>query len=258
MAAFAVVVDETEPDPDLPTGTHLRVVPSADLGFPLAPLLVWDLAADRVEVGYTWRTPDDRLLATPDLDAAGGQLLGSPTGSAPVDVVHLGVEARFRGGDGEVALVQQVDDGRGVAARSSRDGGSRPHPVRTAVQLKGSGQVGVEGWGVVIDHGLEAVLGREPLGRLSAPVSGTLPWYADGEGTEPAMARVGAGAPLRLTRPGPTRTAPSTPSPARLSRLGVGTWRDAVDAELGQLLGDPVTPPARVVTVQELPASVAA
>ena len=29
------------PDPDLPKGTHLRIVPSPILGLPIAPFCVW-------------------------------------------------------------------------------------------------------------------------------------------------------------------------------------------------------------------------
>ena len=98
-------------------------------------------------------------------------------------------------------------------------------------------------------------MGPRPLGRLSAPVSGTLPWYADGEGTDPRCTRRGGRAPPadRPDRP----DGPFDPLTRAAEQARVGTWRDAVDAELGQLLGDPVTPPARVVT-SKLSASVAA
>ena len=41
FAAHAAVCEGD--DADLPKGTHLRVFPAADIGFPLAPMGIWNM-----------------------------------------------------------------------------------------------------------------------------------------------------------------------------------------------------------------------
>lgn len=240
------------PDADLRKGTHLRLFPSAALGLPLAPFLLWPVecfAAD--PLAMSWFGRNGRSFATPDIDAAGGELIGWRQVVPPQDGWLAGIEARFRGAtalDGEIALLDRLDQ-RVLAARSK----ARwlvAAPQITRVRLRGRGPVTVQGWMVSGGRAIEAMFGQAPFASLSAPIAGDRPWYAGGEGPAVALKRVQAGAPLRWTRP----DRPDGPFDAltRADELArVAAMQADLDDEVERLFGDAATAPAAVQRVQE-------
>ncbi|MDP1898971.1 MAG: hypothetical protein Q8K96_00770 [Rubrivivax sp.] len=247
------------PDPDLPKGTHLRLFPSAALGLPLAPFLLWPVECTAADVlPVSWFGRNDKAFATPDIDAAGGELIGRRQAVPEQDGWLAGVEARFRGAgalDGQIALVDRQDQ-RVLAARSH----ARwlvAAPQITHLRLRGRGPVTVQGWMASSGRSIEALLGQPPFASLSAPIAGDRPWYAGGEGPAVALKRVQEGAPLRWTRP----DRPDGPfdglSPAdELAR--VAAMQADLDDEVERLFGDADTAPAAVQRSQIFLAAVLA
>ena len=71
-------------DDDLPKGTHLRALPSPEIGFPLAPMGVWVMPAQSIQpLDLFWADRAGRPLATPNLDQAGGEVIGRSKRSSP-------------------------------------------------------------------------------------------------------------------------------------------------------------------------------
>jgi hypothetical protein len=256
FAAWAAAAGAVAGDPDLGKGTHLRLFPSAGLGFPLAPFLLWKVDAFATEpLPMNWFTRDHRALAAPDLDAAGGELLGWRQAEPPSDARLAGMEVRFHGGGGDIALLDRTGS-RILAARSS----ARwlvAAPQMTRVRVRGHGPVTLQGWVISAGRAIEQLLGNAPFATLSAPIDGDRPWYAGGEGAGIALKRVAEGAPKRWTRPdrpdGPFD--PLAPD-AELAR--VAAFQADLDDDFERLVGDPGTPPLAVQHTHLWPAAVLA
>jgi hypothetical protein len=197
------------PDADLRKGTHLRLFPSAALGLPLAPFLLWRVDAVAADpLPMSWFGRNGQAFATPNIDAAGGELIGWRSVTPPQDGWLAGVEARFRGAgasDGQIALLDRLDN-RVLSARSQARW-MVAAPQITRVRLRGRGPVAVQGWMLSAGRSLEALLDQPPFASLSAPIDGDRPWYAGGEGPATAMQRVPAHPDA-----GPAQTAPTAPS----------------------------------------------
>ncbi|WP_457446373.1 hypothetical protein [Roseateles sp. P5_E4] len=243
FSAHAAAAGIVAPDPDLPKGTHLRLFPSAALGFPLAPFLVWPVEASATDApAMDWFARDGRLLPALNLDVGGGQLIGRRQLEAPSDARVAGIEARFQG-SGELALLGRSGD-RVVAARSS------PRwlvaaPQITGLRLRGRGRVTLQGWGISAGRAIEALLGQQPFASLSLPIEGDQPWYAGGEGAAVALQRAERAAPERWTRPdrpdGPFDALPPSAERARVAALQAD-----LDDDTQRLVGDAEKPPSLV------------
>ena len=244
FAAHAGVCDGD--DDDVPEGLHLRLLPSAEIGFPLAPVGLWTLPALRMQpLEFIWSDRLGRSVATPNLDAAGGELFGTLNSPLANDACLIGVEVRFAGGVGSVGQVSVLDrlvEPRVIGQRSrSRWLVGAPDIVR--IRVRGKGVPMVHGWIVPADHAFERVVGTAPLATLSAPIRDDAPWYAGGEGTARAMARVRDGAPLRLTPPD-RPDGPFDPLGPDDEAARVAAFADDLEAEFAQMVGTPGTPPA--------------
>lgn len=255
--AAAVGMGPDAPDPDLPKGTHLRLFPSAALGLPLAPFLLWPVEAVPSDpLAMNWFGRSGKAFATPDIDAAGGELIGWRQATPPQDGWLGGVEARFRGAgaaDGQIALLDRLDN-RMLAARSQARW-MVAAPQITRVRLRGRGPVTVQGWMISGGRSIEALLGQAPFASLSAPIEGDRPWYAGGEGPAVAMQRVQNGAPRRWTRPDRPDGPFDALTPAdELAR--VAAMQADLDDEVERLFGDAAKPPAAVQRIQEWLAAV--
>jgi len=245
------------PDADLRKGTHLRLFPSAALGLPLAPFLLWPVEAVASDpLAMNWFGRSGQAFATPDIDAAGGELIGWRQAAPPQDGWLGGVEARFRGAgaaDGRIALLDRLDN-RVLAARSQARW-MVAAPQITRVRLRGRGPVTVQGWMISGGRSIEALFGQAPFASLSAPIDGDRPWYAGGEGPAVAMQRVQNGAPRRWTRPDRPDGPFDALTPAdELER--VAAMQADLDDEIERLFGDAAKPPAAVQRIQEWLAAV--
>ncbi len=90
FAAWAAAAGIGASDPNLSKGTHLRLFPSAALGFPLALFLLWRVDAFEPEpLPMAWLLRNGRAIATPDLDLAGGLLQGWRQGEPPNDSLFV-------------------------------------------------------------------------------------------------------------------------------------------------------------------------
>ncbi|MCU1226574.1 MAG: hypothetical protein JWQ42_4667 [Edaphobacter sp.] len=229
-------------DNDLPKGTHLRAFPSAEIGFPLAPMGVWRMPALRMQpLDFFWADRQGRAQATPNLDTAGGELIGTLKAITP-DTQLIGVEVRFSGGpaaSGQVILIDRV--GQRVISRRSQNRWVVGAPDITGLRLRGRGIATIIGWVIPADLAFEHVVASAPITTLSAPIRGDSPWYVGGEGPERAMDRVRGGAPLRFTPPdrpdGPFDPLTLADEEARLS-----IFRDDLDTEFATLVGSATSP----------------
>ena len=233
-------------DDDLPKGTHLRAFPSVEIGFPLAPMGVWVMPAQLIQpLDLFWADRAGRPLATPNLDQAGGELIGTIKAIIP-DTHLVAVEVRFADGpsaEGQITLLDRI--GQRVISQRSQNLWIVAAPDITGLRLRGRGVASVLGWVVPADLAFEHVVGSEPITTLSAPISEDAPWYVGGEGPDQAMNRLRSGAPLRFTPPdrpnGPFDLLAPDDEELRLS-----TFRDEIDAQFAMLVGDPATPPALI------------
>jgi len=241
FSAYAAVCEGD--DGDLAKGLHLRVFPSSEIGFPLAPLHVWKMPALRqLPLDFFWSDRAGRPLATPDLNLAGGELIGTVKAAMP-DASLIGVEVRFAGGEGQVTLLDRIE--QRVVSQRSRNRWEVGAPDITGVRLRGRGVATVSGWFVPTDLAFEHVIASEPVTTLSAPIEGDAPWYVGGEGPERAMSRVRNGAPLRFTPPD-RPDGPFDPLTAADEESRLSAFRGELDAEFAMLVGDKNTPPALV------------
>lgn len=245
---FAAYAAAAEADADLPKGTHLRLFPSSAIGFPLAPFMLWSTeAVPRAPAPFAWFARDGRPLPGPDLAAAGGEMFGWRQAEVPGDARLIGVEARFHGGDGEIALLDR--GGERILGARSVDRWLVAAPQVTRMRVRGRGRVDLLGWSISAGRSIERLFGSAPFGTLSAPILGDRPWYAGGEGPDLAMQRVADGAPLRWTPPdrpdGPLDALSSAAEQAR-----VASFQATLDDEFEQLVRDPARPPAAVMQTQ--------
>lgn len=250
MFAAHAAVSEGEDD-DAPKGTHLRVFPAAEIGFPLAPLGLWKVPAQPLQpLEFSWSDRNGRAVATADLDPVGGELFGTLKSTIPNDASLVGVEVRFTGGPGSAGQVSLLDrslDPRVMSQRShSRWLVGAPDILR--VRVRGKGVAVLRGWTVPLEPAFERVVGSPPLATLSAPIVGDAPWYAGGEGPQRAMERVRSGAPLRLTPPD-RPDGPFDPLMPADEEARVEAFRDELDAEFALLVGNPGTLPGSVEQV---------
>ncbi len=254
FSAHAAAAGINAADPELQKGTHLRLFPSATLGFPLAPFLVWPVEAFTTEaVAMDWFTRGGRPQPTPDLDAAGGELFGRRQPEAPSDSRLVGIEARFRGG-GELALMDRSGS-RVIAARSALRW-LVAAPQITGVRLRGHGPVTLQGWVISAGRAVESILNQRPFASLSLPVDGDQPWYAGGEGPDAALQRAERGAPKRWTRPD-RPDGPFDPLPPAAERARVAAFQADLDDDAQRLVGDAAVPPSLVQRVHLWNAAVA-
>ena len=254
FSAYAAAAGAVASDPDLPKGMHLRLFPCAALGFPLAPFLLWPVDAFASDLPpMAWISRDHRSFATPDLDAAGGELIGWRQDDVPSDGRIVGIEARFRGA-GELALLHRIDD-QGLTARFGRD--DRVVAARSAVRwlvaapqisrmrLRGQGQVSLQSWVISGGRAIEALLGQLPFAALSLPITGERAWYSGGEGSDVGLRRVQEGAPQRWGRPDrPDGPFDSLGPDAELARIRAA--QADIDDEIERLLGDADVVPGAV------------
>lgn len=231
-------------DADVPKGVHLRLMPSASIGLPLAPIGLWRVPALRMQpLEFAW---SDRRgpVATPNLDAAGGELFGTLKSTLANDACLIGVELSPAGGaagQAQLSVLDRLVEPRVFAERSrSRWLVSAPDIVR--IRVRGRGMAAVHGWVVPADHAFERVIGSAPIATLSAPFLGEAPWYAGGEGPERALARVRDGAPLCLgasDRP----DGPFDPLGPDDEAARVAAFSADLDAEFALMVGTPGTVP---------------
>ena len=253
---FAAYAAAAAGDPDLRTGTHLRLFPSSVIGFPLSPFAVWEIPAEPVRtLPFAWFDRDRKPLAQLDLDVAGGEAFGWQTAILPGEARLIGVEAQFPDESGEIAILDRSED-RLIAARSAtrfQVGG----PMVTRLRLRGRGPVDLRGWVVTPDIVFERIVGSPPFATMGLPLDGDAPWYTNGEGRTVAWDRVVAGAPRRWTRPD-RPDGPFDPLTRPAEEARVTAFQPELDDHAQRLVQDPATPPASVVVIHEWPASMVA
>lgn len=255
FSAYAAAAGTVAGDPDLQKGTHLRLFPSAVLGFPLAPFLVWPVEAFATEtVAMDWFARDGRLQAGVNLDAAGGELVGRRQPEAPSDSRLVGIEARFRNG-GELALLDRSGS-RVIAARSAVRW-LVAAPQITGARLRGRGLVTLQGWVISAGRAVEAVLNQQPFASLSLPIDGDQPWYAGGQGSAVSLQRAERGAPERWTR-ADRPDGPFDALPASAERARVAAFQADLDDDSQRLVGNADVPPSLVQHTHLWEAAVAA
>jgi hypothetical protein len=188
-------------DPDLPNGVHLRLLPCAALGFPLAPFGLYRVPVDYAEPEVWWHDARGNP-AEPSSLANGAELVAElmvpPQPELLRDVaVELVVDGQF---DGSIELLHRAGN-RVLATRSAAPwivGGPRVERLR----VRGRGRVvGLRTWQVNGRLAVEAISGGTPVARWGLPLDGVHPWYAGGLGAAAALARARRGAPRRLQPP---------------------------------------------------------
>ncbi|MFC7608242.1 hypothetical protein [Teichococcus aestuarii] len=115
---FAALAIAAEADPDLPPGTHLRLLPSPALGFPLAPFGLFRVTAEPAEARIIWRDREHRPRENGELEPAEGVLFADivrPAGQGGLAaLVAVTVEAF----EGTALLLDRMGDR--ILARASR------------------------------------------------------------------------------------------------------------------------------------------
>ncbi|MFC4169393.1 hypothetical protein [Teichococcus aestuarii] len=233
---FAALAIAAEADPDLPPGTHLRLLPSPALGFPLAPFGLFRVTAEPAEARIIWRDREHRPRENGELEPAEGVLFADivrPAGQGGLAaLVAVTVEAF----EGTALLLDRMGDR--ILARASRPPYTLGGPRVERLRLEGRGQARLRLWQVRLSRVLEEMLGHGPAELLSLPVDGDRPWYAGGRGRDEALARVERAAPRRLGPPdqpdGPFETLPPQDEVLR-----VGTQAEAIVEACETMLRDP-------------------
>jgi hypothetical protein len=248
---FAAVAIATNGDPDLLDGSHLRLLPSPALGFPVAPLAIFRVTPMVVEPTAIWTDANGKSTQNTSLDAAGGMLtadiLPPPPGDNAVDVaVEVVPAGPFS------AVVSLIDRVRHWTRGGSVDrvfsqvskapfilGGPRVERVR----IRGhGGAVTLRVWRVTANRIAEEMLGHAPLEFLSLPIDGSRPWYVKGLGRVQAMKKVENDAPRRLAPPDRPNGPFDPLAPADETARVTPFTTDIVDA-CERMLQDSATPP---------------
>jgi hypothetical protein len=240
LGALAAVPPEAPPelrtalegviDDDLPRGTHLRLLPSATLGLPLAPWLLWRLDALRTADGegvaarFAWRgaraVDDDTVVP----DGGSAEITGYFVGPLPRELRLVAVEVT----EGDVArLALLTSETQRVAAVRTRPPFCVTGPEIRLLRVRASGPFRLHGW-MVHDEKLRALAARPPDARLGAPaVHG--PWYAGDPSLEDPWERVRRGAPRRKTPVDQPAGAPvAWPDPAAAEDARVRCFADSL------------------------------
>jgi len=247
---FSTMAVAVQLDDDLDRGTHVRVIPSPALGFPLAPIGIYRLQAERTVPTVVWSDPKGILHANGNLDAAGGVLFADiavPVDDLPENQsqdVAVEVDGNFDG----VAILLDSTRSDGVGREYSRVS-KAPYvlgaPRVNRLRLEGRGTARLITWRMSTVRALEQILDSDPLDILSLPIDGRHAWYSGGLGAIRAMSYVKRGAPLRLTpadRPdGPLDLISADNEVQRIQPLG----KDVVDA-CEKMMRDPATWPRDV------------
>jgi hypothetical protein len=199
---FAAIALAARGDPDLTDGSHIRLMPSPALGFPIAPFGIFRVEPIETRPDVIWRNDKGQRFQTGSLDQAGGVLIGDivppPPAQDAFDVaVELVSDGPFRG---RILLIDRV--GNRVLSKRNRApfivGGPRVDRVR----IEGQGAiVALRTWRIFASRILESLINARPLALLSLPIDGERPWYATGRGENAAMQSVRRGAPQRLQPP---------------------------------------------------------
>lgn len=240
---FSAVALATEDDSDLPRGTHLRLLPSPVLGFPIAPFGVLRVKAWRHdEPRVDWRDRAGQPVPPGEVGDAGPVLatILEPDDDSDVTVA-VEVMGEF---EGTAALLHKVADR--VIARRSMPPYLLGAPRVERLLLTGRGRVRLRLWRVSLRAALDVPLDRAGLTLLSLPVEGTRPWYVGGLGLDPADRRVADGAPLRLGPPDQP-DGPFDAVPPDDEALRIAVHRAAIVEQCELMLRDPGTTPRQVV-----------
>lgn len=239
---FAAVGLAADDDPDLPRGTHLRLLPSPLLGFPVAPFGVLRLEPFVNEEPHVdWRDREGGEVPTGDLDAAGGLLVATILELDGDDGVTVAVEVRD-GFEGVATLLDREDR---VLTRRSAPPWVLGAPRVERLRLEGRGQASLRLWRVNLGAALDVPFDRWDIEPLSLPIDGTRPWYVGGLGADPAMDRVRSGAAMRLGPPDQA-DGPFDPIPPEDELLRVGLHLPEIVRHCEAMLSDPATTPRRV------------
>ena len=119
FSAFAIASDEDPMTSDVALGTHIRLLPSPLIGFPISPFGLWRVAVQSDDDRVTAWIDREQKTASPDLDAAGGELtalVGAPPG--PEELRDVAVEIEPAGPAKMSVGLRRVDQRR-IAQRSA-------------------------------------------------------------------------------------------------------------------------------------------
>ncbi|WP_293902419.1 hypothetical protein [Phenylobacterium sp.] len=259
FSAFSCVSDGS--DPDLAKGTHLRVFAGMGASFPLAPFVVFKIAARQAE--------PHALHVTDRAGKPAGGLFLSQLGIADVipmlgdtstsQTVRLDLRPSADGGLSRAQLFDQ--SGRLVAERDSPPflfSAPRLHRLR----LRGSAAFinitskTVDVADIVEFPGLLAL--HRPGRLLGLPVQGRHAWYVGVQTRQDGLDRVAAGAPLRLNpmdRPdGPLDAVSPEAEVARVQALlQAAPFDGGLEGLLSKLIDDGATPPWLQIEKQRMP-----
>ena len=244
------------PDPDLPKGTHLRIVPSPILGLPIAPFCVWRVNSSLFQPTVFWHDANGSVTGRPDLDAARGELFAWVAPPAIDQGRLIGHEPIPVNPDGfSVALLGNIGNRLMVARSQPRFQVASPLPNRLRIRGRGPIET-LRSFVVTPDQMIETIIGHAvPDAILSLPVD-RQPWYAGGLGRDPSLKRVSDGAPLRYGPPD-RPDGPLDPLDEAAERSRFDALSDSVDQQLDAILRDPVTIPSAIPIRHELAADLA-
>lgn len=241
---------------DLLKGTHVRLFAGHGGSFPLAPFVVFKLAAQPSEprgLHVTDRAgaPVSQGLALATLGVASAiPILGDDEQRRTVRLELLPSEPD---GLDHVVLLDQT--GHGIAQRRA------PRwlfsaPILHRLQLEGRARyVGMRTSVVQIGQILEGQL--EPAAVLGLPIEGAHRWYVGGQTRATALGRVKDGAPLRLNRmdrpEGPfDRLSGDNESQRVEAMLAAATLGGGLEKILANLVDDGSAPPWAQLEAQDL------
>lgn len=239
---FAAVAGYSDGSEGLAEGTHLRLLPSPAIGFPLAPFAVWQVRLLSMEFDVVWTDRRGTPVSEPDLDQHDGELHGyvRTFGDWRMAAIELN-PTNFE--PFEFALLDGISPtGSRVVVERSSEPWLLAAPRIDHLRIRGRGRVDdVRAYGQIDDRLLGLVLGSQPQ-PLGLPVEGEFPWYRGGEGPEVAFERVKRGAPPLLGPPDlPDGSSASVEASEEVDRIAV--LAGEIERQLQSMLGDPETPP---------------